>query len=357
MNIHNKLKFSLSAVSFLLIAFYTYCLFSYGGKYLSGTEYIIQTGISVLFSIPLILITKYFYTQKKALSLLAASIIPLLTIFVISDFTGTAIKQNAKMLITGLWPFICYAVAKLVGKEKLFKHRSFLLNFVCYSIIIMVIIWFLEEVTFKYKYISADVISQMYMYAVSVIAFLVYNLKIKKINPDKKDVFYIVATIAVIIYFWVCSQERIDAIIESLSFGNTDIDADGDLLNWYSHRISMLKSSIHSDFSNINTYRFLPMMKNCSLAMLSYVGSWFITAVIIALSIVTVCLITAYARKCKNSLITIVSISFIIKLVIGITTNLFLIYSTSVGIPFITNPYDIFVLIIIIFGEKLNFVN
>lgn len=49
MNIQNKLKIGISTAAVLLIAFYTYCLFIYGGEYLSGIEYITQAGIIAFF--------------------------------------------------------------------------------------------------------------------------------------------------------------------------------------------------------------------------------------------------------------------------------------------------------------------
>ena len=58
MNVQNKLKIGIGVAAILLISFYTYCLFIYGGEYLSGIEYITQTGIIALFSIPVILILK-----------------------------------------------------------------------------------------------------------------------------------------------------------------------------------------------------------------------------------------------------------------------------------------------------------
>ena len=38
----------------------------------------------------------------------------------------------------------------------------------------------IEEIVFKYNYISADVIAESYMYVISVVAFLLYNIKVRK---------------------------------------------------------------------------------------------------------------------------------------------------------------------------------
>ena len=78
MNTQNKLKIGIGTAAVLLIAFYTYCLFIYGGEYLSGIEYITQAGIIALFSIPVVLISKLLLPRKKWVSL---SLIGIVSIF------------------------------------------------------------------------------------------------------------------------------------------------------------------------------------------------------------------------------------------------------------------------------------
>ena len=186
------------------------------------------------------------------------------------------------------------------------------------------------------------------MYVISVIAFMLYNIKVKKIKPDKGDIICFVAIVGIVISFWVCKQERIATIIESINRSKTDVDADGEFLNWISHRISMLQASINGDFSGVNIHRIHLMMKGCSLAWISSVSGWYIPALILVLNAVIVCFMAVYTKKNDSMLISIVTISFILKFVIGLVANLFLIYSTSVGVLFIGNIYDIIALFIIL---------
>ncbi len=298
MSTQNKLKIGITAIAVLLIAFYTYCLFEYGGEYLSG------------------------------------------------------IKSNAEMLVISLWPILCYAIAKYIRMGEKIGLKPFVVDCVAYNAVITGLIWILEEVIFKYSYVSADVTAEFYMYVISVIAFLLYNLKAREIKPDKWDVICFAVIIGTVISFWVCNQERIIAITESLNYSKTAVDADGDFINWISHRISMLNASFSGDFSVVNIHRIQPMIRGCRLAWLSGVGGRYIPAVIVGLNAVMLWLMVVYTRKNESVMISVVTISFIIKLVIGLSANLFLVYSTSVGVPIVRNIYDVLPLIIILLYSK-----
>lgn len=354
MNIQNKLKIGIGTAAILLIAFYTYCLFIYGGEYLSGIEYITQAGIIALFSIPVTLISKLLLSRKKWVSLSMIGIISILGVFIIPEIVDKSIKYNTEMLVISLWPLLCYAIAKHIKLGEKIRLKPFMLDCVSYNIAVVGLIWLLEEIVFKYNYISADVIAESHMYVISVVAFLLYNIKVKKIKPDKWDIICLVAIVGIVISFWVCNQERIATIIESINYSKTDVDADVDFLNWISHRISMLQASVSGDFSGVNIHRIQPMMKGCSLAWLSSVSGWYTLAIILALNAVILCLMGVYARKNDSVLISIVTISFILKFAIGLLANLFLIYSTSVGVPFIRTTYDIMLLIIVFLYSQNN---
>lgn len=354
MNIQNKLKIGIGTAAILLIAFYTYCLFIYGGEYLSGIEYITQAGIIALFSIPVILISKLLLSRKKWVSLSMIGIISILGVFIIPEIVDKSIKYNTEMLVISLWPLLCYVIAKHIKLGEKIDLKPFVLDCVTYNIVVVGLIWILEEIVFKYNYISADVIAESYMYVISVVTFLFYNIRVKKIKPDKRDILCIALIICMLIFFWVYNQERIATIIESINYSKTDVDADGDFLNWISHRISMLQASVSGDFSGVNIHRIQPMMKGCSLAWLSSVSGWYTLAIILVLNAVILCLMGVYARKNDSVLISIVTISFILKFAIGLVANLFLIYSTSVGVPFIRTTYDIMLLIIVFLYSQNN---
>lgn len=349
MNTQNKFKIGIGTAVILLIAFYTYGLFIYGGEYLSGIEYITQVGIIALFPIPVILISKLLLPRKKWVSLSLIGIISILGVFIISEIVGKSIKYNIEMLVISMWPLLCYVIAKHIKLGEKSKLKSFVLDCVSYNIVVVGFIWILEEIFFKYNYISADVIAEMYMYIISVIAFLLYNIKVKKIKPDKWDIFCFVVIVGMVISFWVCKQERIATIIESINYSKTDVDADGDFLNWISHRISMVQASVNGDFSGVNIHRVLPMVNGCSLAWLSSVGGAYVSVVLWVIIAAMAIMLIVYARNKKDVMISVIAYGLVLKTVIGAVANMFLIFSTSVGVPFIKSSYDLIPFAILLF--------
>lgn len=224
------------------------------------------------------------------MSLSLIGIISISGVLVLSEIAGKSIKYNTEMLIISLWPLLCYVIAKHIKLGEKSKLKPFMLDCVTYNIVVVGLIWLLEEIVFKYNYISADVIAESYMYVISVVVFLLNNIKVKKIKPDKWDIICFAVIAGIVISFWLYNQERITTIIESMNYSKIDVDADGDLLNWISHRISMLQATVNGDFSSINIHRIQPMMKGCSIAWLSSANSWYIPALILVLNAVMVCL-------------------------------------------------------------------
>lgn len=349
MNTQNKLKIGIGTVAVLLIAFYTYCLFVYGGAYLSGWEYVVQTGLTVLFSAPVILIAKHLLPKKKGTGLLLIFGISVVGVLVISGITGKALKYNAELLTVAIWPVVCYGIVKYIKVGEKIGFRPFVCDFLACSLITVGLIFLSEEVLFKYASISADVIAEAYMYVISVVAFLLYNIKVRKNTPDAWDIMGLVIIIAAVAALWVCNHERLTSIVESMSYGRTDVDADGDLLNWISHRLAMQKASFSGDFSGINTHRITSVAKGCSLSWLSSAGGGYVMVVSLGLTIIMTALMFFCSARNNNVTVKIITYAFAVKTVVGVLANMFLIFSTSVGVLFIRNIYDILVLALVLF--------
>lgn len=269
--------------------------------------------------------------------------------FNVADITKKGFQYHFEMLILSMWPLFCYVIAKRFKFGEKIGFKPFAVDYIIHSVITFGLIWLFEELIFKYKYVSADVTAEIYMYVISAITFLLYNIKVKKVKPNKRDIMFFVAITAIITVLWFCTQERIVSIVESLNCGKNDIDLDGEFLNWFSHRYSMLKASVSGDFSTVNVYRVEPMMKGCSLIRFASEHGWYIPIAVLVLCAVMISLAVAYSRNTANALAAVITIGFIMKFVIGLTANLFLIYSTSVGIPFLRNIYDIISLVVLLF--------
>ncbi len=341
MNAQTKLKIGIGAVGIALIALYTCGLFLCGGEYLSGTEYITQTiAVAILASL-IILLAKLLFPRTKTVAVLLIGIVLVSGNVILSAVMGKAVRYNAHMLIISLWPLLSYVLAKHIHVGGISGFKPFTVDFLAYNIVAVMLIWLLEEAIFKDTYISADVIAEAYMYVIAVVAYLLYGLKVRKVKPDKWDAFCITVMICVTLALWICNQERIASIVDSLHYDSKAFDAEGECINWISHRLQMLRASFQGDFQVVHVHRIKPMIKGCSLAWLSSVGGLYVTATIFILNVFLSILMVVYARKKGTATVWILTVSFILKCVIGTVTNMFLIFSTSVGCLLIITAYDI----------------
>jgi len=334
-------KLKIGTVGVALVALYTCGLALYGGEYLSGTEYITQTGAVAILAALVILFAKLLLPRMKTVAVFLIGIALISGIVIISTVMGKTVRYNAHMLIISLWPLLSYMLAKYIHVGETVGFKPFTIDFLVYDIVTVVLIWLLEEAIFKDTYMSADTIAEAYMYVVAMVAFLQYGLKVREDKPDKWDIFCMVVVICITIAFWICNQERAASIVDSLHYDSKAVDAEGEHINWISHRLKMLQISFQGDFQAVHVHRIKPMIKGCSLAWLSSVGGLYITVAIFILHALLSVLMIVYARKKGTAAIWLLTVSFILKSVIGVVTNMFLIFSTSVGCLLIITAYDI----------------
>lgn len=349
MKTQNKMKVGIGVAGIGIIALYTYFVFRYGGDYLSSVDYIAQTVITGLFLIPLIMVLKFLHLRSKTLTCFIVGLVSLSGIVTLSEIVGKTYIYNFEMLTVSLWPLLCYGIAKWmnIGNKIGFKPSVF--DFIGYNVIVIGLVWLFEEVLFKYAYLSSDVVAEMYMYVIAVITFILYNLKGKRLKVDKWDIICFVMIMCAVTTFWVCKHERVSEIIESIYYNSTDVDADGEFINWLSHRFSMLQASFNGDFSGINIHRVLPMVNGCSLAWLSSVGGAYVSVVLWVIIAAMAIMLIVYVRNKKDVMISVIAYGFVLKTVIGAVANMFLIFSTSVGVPFIKSSYDLIPFAILLF--------
>ncbi len=103
-------------------------------------------------------------------------------LFTVSGIMRITFKHHFEMLTISVWPLLCYVIAKRLNFGKKFGFNPFAVDYIIHSVITVGLIWLFEELIFKYKYVSADVTAEIYMYVISVITFLLCNVKVKKLS-------------------------------------------------------------------------------------------------------------------------------------------------------------------------------
>ncbi len=245
-----------------------------------------------------------------------------------------------------LWPVICYCAINSITSKITSKNNKWL-AILFYNIIVVAIIYFVQE--HIYKFSVADVIAEVFLYIVSQIALL---LAIKKQGIGKKEIaIYIVCNIVFPI-IWFTTQERIGEIIASLNYSFTSLDAESGYNNWFAQRVNLLKSNINGDYSTIYRRHIYTIMRNCSLSHFCSNGYAWLSAIIFVATTILSGIMIKISVLCKNNWMKVLLISFVIKNIIGLLANIFLFYSTSIGMMIIDNHFDIIPIVWILFANK-----
>lgn len=339
----NYLKIAISVASVALIAIYTYFLYLYGGESLEWQDYIIQAILVCGGSALLALSYKFLKPKNRTFWYCLNAVVLILMIYAISTLTGKTISFNIQMLMLAIFPILCYWLVK-----KLFQYNinENILMFV-YNIVVVVFIWLMQEVIIKKSYFAADVVAEIYMYAIAEIALLTYIIKHKSFKFNTRSIVSFALTNIVVLFVFL-RQERVVEIIHSLNYNLSDVGIEGDLKNWLALRGGMLKSSICGDFTVVNPHYMQSLVRGCSLAWLSGVGGWYVGVSIVLLEIVFVASMLIYSKRTQNALVLIISLSFVLKLVIGVLANMFLVFSTNIGLPFIGIAIDAIAIFVVI---------
>ncbi len=256
-------------------------------------------------------------------------------------------KSNFYYLLIALWPVICYGTINFIIKKVKSKSNIWL-GMMIYNIAMVLVIYLTNE--HMYKYLAADIIAEAYMYIIAQIALF---LVIKKRGFKKNEITTYVICNIVFPLIWFLTQDRIEEIVISFSRDFNSVDQDGGYYNWFAQRENMLKSSINGDYSAIYRWHTYKVMRVCPIFHFYAEGYGWLSIIIIFVSIILSAFMIKLATIHKNNdLLKVFVSAFILQNIIGLVSNIFLIYSTSIGIMFIRNSFDIIPVIWILLAMK-----
>ncbi len=253
-------------------------------------------------------------------------------------------------LLISIWPFICYGFIRLITSIVKAENHIWI-SILAYNLVIICVIYLVEEQIFKTIYSDGDVIAEVFLYVVSQIA-LIFAIK-KQCFTKPVTVTYVLVNLAVIA-IWLCTQDRIVDIFESLFINFNSVDKYGEYYNWLAQRGHMLRMNVSGEYTDIyNQYYLKTVMHKCPLSFFHYEGYTWLSvvmgAVVITLNGILIKL--AVVNKENNPLKLLVA-TLVLKNIVGLIANIFLFYSTSIGIIFIGNFFDIILMMWIMFTKK-----
>ena len=185
------------------------------------------------------------------------------------------------------------------------------------------------------------------MYIAAELTLIVYLMKEAKINNTLKTITCLIF-VNIMTVFLFLQQERISEIISSFNNSFSDTNVEGDLTNWLAYRVLMLKNNIYGDFSTINIHYMKALVEGCPIAWMSSIYGLHIGLSIIVAEIILITTMLIYARKSRNAFMWIIATTFLLKGIIGSISNLFLMFSTNIGFPIVSNGYDLIIVMLYI---------
>ncbi len=355
--IMNEKKIVKSAIAILpmfIIIFYISCLKEYGGEYLSWTDYVRELGIAIVFGAISLFVAKPMYGKSPLLATAFIALVSVASIAIMTIVLPGDSLHYAEMLTLSLCPLLWYGLS--VAIDRITKQCPVIVGFAMFNLIIVLFIFLTEEVLFRHPLFSADTPAEVYMYVSGIITFVLYSVVERKRVFCVRDTLLACLIVFVVVSLWMIFQERIASIIGSLSFDKNAVDSEGEYLNWISHRRAMADAFFKGDFSPVNPHRIASAIKGCPVAQISAEGGGHVFPSLLCLYLAFSVLGVIYATNCRKALVTALALCFVLKIIIGTFANIFLIFSTSVGFPFIRSAFDVIPIgVMLLFsGEKRN---
>jgi len=345
---HSGLKLSIAVSAALTAAAYAIFAGAFGGEMLSMSSYLVQLAVMTVLAVLGVVICRRVYPANKTAACIELGVIGIVSIVVVSLLRSRSIMYIAEHLTPVLWPLICWLLVKFICT--ITETRGHIAGFGLYTALILLVIFLAEEVIFGHPYIAADVIAEMYMYGVALIAYFVCAFGSIGRKPSSGEATFIIGVSVLAVIAWLRLQGRLVEIRESLVYSFSDVNFEGDLENWLAHRICMIKSSLSGDLSAVNMNYMPSLINRCPVAWLSSVGGWWVWCVIAVLSILTAVLTAVYAFKTGSTLVRVAGLSLVFRILIGLAANLLLAFSTAVCLPLVATAYDVILFAVLIFG-------
>lgn len=261
-------------------------------------------------------------------------------------------RLNGKFAVISLCPIVYYIIAKHINIGNKIGFTPFFCDLIIFNIIAVLSAFAFQEKIFYHPYFSADTMSEIYMYICALTAFFVCNIMSKGIWPKKSELFLSAMLIVTTLCIWIMMSHRTSDILQSLSLPQQAVDSEGEVLNWFYHKKSMLEISLTGKLGKVHPNYIQAVSESCSLAWFrSQAKPQFIIALLALIALVNALIIIG-AKKSKNPFWIFLSVVFVIRTVLGLISNMLLMFSSWVTVPFTTSWYDIILFIMCFYKTK-----
>lgn len=347
---------------FICVAVYIWCLLDpladneYAfviGNYV-WIHYLVKMVYLVFFGLLCGLIWKKGRREHRKFVWLAA-IIGIAGYGILLYMLGYRVRGGIKELLLPLWPFFVYIAADRCIRFILSKTRAiYLTGMALYYVALVGSIWIIEYKMAGTEFSRREPLEIIYLLGTGIIAWTIVEKHHRKSAAEWKTmaswIFPLAGFVAV---FW--NHERLLEIFSGFKNPVSAVYSDNPLnVNWIGYRITLFLDAWAGDFSFIEDNWISMNLYASPLFWIKYMKGWDAFFIVLVLELFLLyCIVSIVLRRNagENPFVKVLLTTVIVRSILGLFADLFVITTPDIGMLLLRNPADILLILYLVFGE------
>ena len=348
----------------ICVAVYIWCL----SDPLEGNKYALTISNSVRFVYIVKMIYLAFFgvlcgfiwkrERKRRNFLWLVTIIGMVGYCLLLHMLGYRVRGVMKELLLSLWPLFVYIAADRCIRFIIPKTQAiYLTGMALYYMALVGSIWIIEYKMAGTEFSRREPVEMIYLLVTGIITWRIVEKHHRKSAAEWKTmaswIFPLAGLVAV---FW--NHERLLEIFSGLTNPVSAVYADNPRnVNWIGYRVTLFLDAWAGDFSFIEENWITMNLYSSPLFWIRYMKGWGPFLIVLVLELFLLyCIVSVVLRRNagENPFVKVLLITVIVRSILGLLADLFVITTPDIGILLLRNPADILLILYLVFGEFCN---
>ena len=345
----------------ICVAVYIWCL----SDPLEGNKYALTISNSVRFVYIVKMIYLAFFgvlcgfiwkrERKRRNFLWLVTIIGMVGYCLLLHMLGYRVRGVMKELLLSLWPLFVYIAADRCIRFIIPKTQAiYLTGMALYYMALVGSIWIIEYKMAGTEFSRREPVEMIYLFVTGIITWRIVEKHHRKSAAEWKTmaswIFPLAGLVAV---FW--NHERLLEIFSGLTNPVSAVYADNPRnVNWIGYRVTLFLDAWAGDFSFIEENWITMNLYSSPLFWIRYMKGWGPFLIVLVLELFLLyCIVSVVLRRNagENPFVKVLLITVIVRSILGLLADLFVITTPDIGILLLRNPADILLILYLIFGK------
>ena len=345
----------------ICVAVYIWCL----SDPLEGNKYALTISNSVRFVYIVKMIYLAFFgvlcgfiwkrERKRRNFLWLVTIIGMVGYCLLLHMLGYRVRGVMKELLLSLWPLFVYIAADRCIRFIIPKTQAiYLTGMALYYMALVGSIWIIEYKMAGTEFSRREPVEMIYLFVTGMIAWRIVEKHHRKFAAEWKTmVSWIFPLAGLVAVFW--NHERLLEIFSGLTNPVSAVYADNPRnVNWIGYRVTLFLDAWAGDFSFIEENWITMNLYSSPLFWIRYMKGWGPFLIVLVLELFLLyCIVSVVLRRNagENPFVKVLLITVIVRSILGLLADLFVITTPDIGILLLRNPADILLILYLVFGE------